>query len=134
MEIFVEKDKLPKGYGYALKTSQLEMILADNGIQTDTHLIYYLSIKNFPILFHADYWLPNDRMPYCRLYIRTYSLPSGELEIARRKMTDDILPDFAKWVKAILSLPDNSTAFSEDLYYCAEYSNGTVTKNRKIFS
>lgn len=113
MKIESEKNRLPKGLSYALKTSILQKAFDDNKITTSTHLIYLKS----EIFFDAHYWLPNDNIDYCRFYIRSGYVKSEDRQRAHKFIQNTVIPDFIKWANEILSLPDNSPKLFNQPYF-----------------
>ena len=113
MKIQSEKDKLPKGLSYALKTSILQKAFDDQNITISTNLIYSKS----EIFFDAHYWLPNKNCDYCRFYIRAGTVKSEDRQRAYKFMQEKVIPDLVKWANEILSLPDNSPKLSKQPYF-----------------
>ena len=111
---FITKPKAPKGYGYVLKTGQLEKLLADNNINIHTSVTYYRHLGN---VFEARYWLPNQNIDYTRLYITAGMLPSKDILLAREKLEKVEFPRFVEWIMDILALPDNSTNLKHGLCF-----------------
>ena len=92
----IEKQKLPKGFSYALKSSMIVRAFEESKITIDTHLIYSIS----EIFFDAHYWIPNKNVDYYRFYVR-----AGHVQSARRKeamiyMQQSVIPEFIEWAKA----------------------------------
>ena len=58
MMMHVRKPKLPKGRGYALKTSVLESAL--EGINCDVILNYWTPQAGHVSIVSAEWWLPNE--------------------------------------------------------------------------
>ena len=121
----IEKEKLRDGYCYVLRTKQLEELLLCNGIETHVDLLYYFSQNNWSV-FNAHYWLPNKNVPYCRLYVRSYSVQKKDSFKAKSLMQEIVLPEFILWVKCILRLPENSTLFNSGSYFNATYRSGDI--------
>lgn len=65
----IMKPKISSDYVFVLKTMQLEEILKNNNIKTDTVLVYWKP-KVIGSILEAHYWLPNKSNPFNRLYIR----------------------------------------------------------------
>ena len=114
----IEKQKLPKGLSYALKSSLLEEAFKENKIKTDTHLVFSIS----DIFFDAHYWLPNENIDYHRFYIRTGHVQSEKRKEATMFMQESVMPEFIKWAKELVSLPENSTKLSESLYFRRDFT------------
>jgi hypothetical protein len=114
----IEKQKLPKGFSYALKTSMLERAFIETKITIDTHLIY----SNSEIFFDAHYWIPNKNVDYYRFYIRAGHVQSGRRKEAMIFMKNIVIPEFIEWAKELVSLPENSTKLSDDLYFRRDFT------------
>ncbi len=133
----VSKPKLAKGLSYVLKTSQLAKALLDVGIDCHVDLVYWAPQSGGSIL-EGHYWLPNENVPYPRVYVRAGAVPSASRAAASEALVDSALPEFVNWLKGILALPDESPALSGLLYFNATYTEqGLVItgqpkyKNRK---
>jgi hypothetical protein len=125
-EIYVEKPALSKKRSYVLKTSVLQTALADAKI--DCHMIirYWTpQIDNGSVL-EGEYWLPNQNVPYARVYIRAGSLPKAERRDAFRWLERSVLPSFIQWLTKVLALPDNSPILSKGASFRALYRFGVV--------
>ena len=115
----ISKQKIPSNYSYVLKTGQLEKLLAENDININVDLSFSFSAT----FFTAYFWLPNNRVPYRRVYIYAGVLPKEEVHIAREKLEQIVLPEFAIWIKGIMSLPDNSTKLKHNLCFDTEFND-----------
>jgi hypothetical protein len=93
-----ETGRLPKGESYVLKPSMLEAALAEAGIAIDTYLV-----RHAGRLFYANFWPPNDNVPYERLYVRAGSVPRERARAARAAMEREIVPRLVAWIADILS-------------------------------
>ena len=122
----ITKDKIPKQYSFVLKTKQLEELIISNDIKIHIDLIYNYSSQSIGSIFEAFYWLPNNNIPYNRLYIRAGALAKEYISIAREKMNEIILPEFKIWIMNILSLPNNSTYLFEEPYFHAIFQNNKI--------
>ena len=100
----IEKQKLPKGMTYSLKSSFLFGALADAGIGFHVHLLY----AGYGWLFDAHFWPSNHRVPYERLYLRAGAIPSSQAKAAREFLENTVIPQFIQWALAIARLPTNS--------------------------
>ena len=113
----IEKGKLPKGLSYPLKSSALSNALEAADISVSIHLIYEAN----QLFFEAFYWLPNDNVEYDRFYIRTGAVKSEHAKLARTEMGNHVIPEFIKWAKEILSLPQNSPKLQEKLHFAKSF-------------
>ena len=121
----ISKEKIPSQYSYVLKTGLLEKLLADYSISIHIDL-NYCYFKNMSCIFEAYYWLPNDNVPYDRLYIRAGALPKENTLLAREKLEKIVLPKFAVWTKNILALPYNSSLLKHNLHFDAVFRTNEV--------
>ncbi|MCL2678497.1 MAG: hypothetical protein FWE85_05540 [Clostridiales bacterium] len=103
----ISKPKIPKQYGFVLKTEQLRVALEENNINTHTDLNYCF-YQQIGSIFEVFFWPPNENIPYNRLYIRAGALPREKIFLAREKLKSIVLPEFVSWVKEIINLPINS--------------------------
>lgn len=117
----ISKPKLPKAYSYVLRSSQLDNLLISNDITIHTDLVYRLS-QIIGSILEVHYWLPNNNVPYPRLYVRAGALPKSDIQIARIIMVDEVLPKFSRWLKDI-SKHDWNT-----LYFNAIYKNNKIVE------
>ena len=124
---YISKQKIPNNYSYVLKTGQLKKILDDNNIQIHIDLNYCFAFSTeLCSIFEALYWLPNENIPYDRVYIRAGALPKENIFIAREKLEKKVLPEFVIWIKNILSLPYNSTLLKHGLRFHATFHTNDV--------
>ena len=86
-----------------IKRSILAALVA-GGINIDTSLSYVIG----QIFFDANFWVPNQNVPYERLSIRAGAVPSAIANDARVFMNTSVIPQMVAWVKGILALPSNS--------------------------
>ena len=117
-EMKIEKQKLPKGFSYALKTSMIERAFQENNITINTNLIYSFS----EIFFDAHFWIPNKNVDYYRFYIRAGHVQSGRRKEAMMFMQKTVIPEFIEWAKELVSLPENSTKLSDSLYFRRDFT------------
>jgi len=117
----VSKPRLPRGLSYVLKTSQLAKALSDAGIDCHVDLVYWVPQSGGSILEGA-YWLPNENVAYPRVYVRAGVVPSASRAAASKLLLASALPQFIKWLQAVLALPDESPALNGTLYFNAAYT------------
>ena len=125
----ISKQKIPKDRCFALKTNQLNDILDKNNIAIHTDLIYFLG-KSPGAILYAYYWLPNNYIPYNRLYIQSGTVYKEDIQIAKNVINDTVLPEFENWLKHVFSLPDNSTVFNETPTFDATLTEGKIEIKR----
>ncbi|OMI17751.1 MULTISPECIES: hypothetical protein [Leptospira] len=101
----IKREKIPKGFSYPLKTSELIEAFRSAGIETQTYLLYSQAKNTF---FNVYFWIPNPNVPYERFYIQVGAIPSQFVHLAREKMQFKVLLKFTKWAADLLSLPTNS--------------------------
>ena len=114
----IKKEKIPKGFSYALKSSMIVEAFEENSISTDTSLNYYHS----SIFFHAHYWLPNQNVDYCRFYICASSIKSDKRQEALRYLSSCVIPEFIVWAKESISLSDRSTKLLKEIYFRKDFT------------
>lgn len=124
----ISKPKLPKSYSYVLKSSQLNDLLQCTGITIHTDLVYWLPQKIGSIL-EVHYWLPNNNVPYSRLYVRAGALPKDNIQEARIIMCDEVIPKFSNWLKHIQKIDSYSFYVGKSLpYFDAVYKNNRAVE------
>jgi len=121
----ITKPKISSDYVFVLKTMQLEEILKNNDIKTDTVLVYWKP-KVIGSILEAHYWLPNKNNPFNRLYIRAGVVLKKDIQNAREGMLNDILPAFVEWINNIEQLEKSSSINTE------QYFNGCYQNNKAI--
>lgn len=126
--IEIDKDKIPKGRSYALKTSLLETVVAEYNIQTRIHLEYHNNPHPLHF-FRAEYWLPNKNVEYDRFYITVGTVANSERKNAQEFLVSQILPLFGLWARSILDLPDNSSKLHKAPWFEAIYQKEDITIN-----
>jgi len=127
----ITKAKIPEKYSFVLKTKQLENILIENNINIHIDLAYWVPQK-IGSIFDAFLWLPNENISYNRLYIRVGVVLKKEINQAREKMEEIVLPEFIIWCKNILALLNNSAYIRNDASFFVEYNDNNVEINRII--
>jgi len=123
MIVSIHRNKIPKQYAFALKTSQLEDIMA--GIDIPVHLYYY-SGSGSGAIFNVNYRFPNSYYDCVCLNIGAGVLPKEDVFQARKELSEVALPEFIAWVKNILSLPIDSTYFNKTPYFCVTYHDKSL--------
>lgn len=113
----IEKQKLPKGRSYPLKTSILEKMLAEHGIVADTVLYYSIS----RIFFDAQYNSIPEVANSGRLTIRVGDVQSDRCKEARQYLLDVVLPEMIKWIRKIDTIPAGGCKMSGDLYFRRDF-------------
>lgn len=121
----ISKEKIPKDYSFVLKTSQLEELLRDGNINTDVTL-HYWKPQLIGSIFEVHYWLPNENIPYNRLYIRAGAILSKDIHFARESLFTKGLPEFIKWIKNIEQLEESSTHYSQR-YFNADFIDNKIS-------
>jgi len=114
----ISRPKLPKGYSYVLKTTQLAEALAEAGIDWHFDLVYWLPPTGGSI-FERHYWAPRENIPYPRVYVRAGAVTSSLRSAASAALREDALPRFICWVQGLMALPDGSPALAADPYFNA---------------
>lgn len=121
----ISKEKIPKDYSFVLKTSQLEELLRDGNINTDVTL-HYWKPQLIGSIFEVHYWLPNENIPYNRLYIRAGAILRKDIHFARESLFTKVLPEFIKWIKNIEQLEESSTHYSQR-YFNADFNDNKIS-------
>ena len=124
VEIDVEKPPLSKTRSYVLRTSVLRTAVADANIDTYISLRYWTPQIDSGSVLEAEYWLPNQNVPYPRVYIRAGSVPKAERRDAFGWLERSALPSFIQWLTKVLALPDNSPILRRGPHFNATYRYG----------
>ena len=125
----VSKPKLPKGLSYALKTSQLAKAMSDAVIDCHVDLVYWVPQGGNSIL-EAHYWLPNANVAHPRVYVRAGAVSSALHAAAAELLLSSALPEFTRWLQAILRLPEGSPALRGTSYFNATYTDKGLAFSR----
>jgi len=118
----IDKDKIPKGSSFVLKSSIFEEALQSAGITTDTHLNH---INNPRRLFDAYFWPPNPNVGYERLYVCAGIVPSAEAAAARQFVASQVIPQFIAWASSILAEPQTSPIRRAQQHFSPDISTYT---------
>lgn len=113
----IEREKLPKGMSYPLKSSLLEESLRQAGIETATGL----RIGPGHGFFSASFWPPNANVGHERFHVTSGAVSTEIAYRARQQMNSEVIPGFIAWAKALLALPLNSPKRREPSHYWADY-------------
>jgi hypothetical protein len=112
----IHKEKLPAGLSYALKPSQLEGLVAEH-VSVPTTLYQWrgrelwgerrlLAATFYP---PGRYNLNDDEV----LHVSSYAVPSDQRQHAIHQLQETVLPEFIRWIEAILAEPNGSTVRRE---------------------
>lgn len=118
----INKPKAPKGLSYIIKSSQLKELFDELKLDIDVSVIFLVSKKGPQGInvFECCYWLPNNNVPYDRLYITI-----GTVSHDKKEKVDIILnrliTKFKEWLLFIMSLPNNSTFLKHNSYIRANF-------------
>jgi hypothetical protein len=123
--ISVEKPPLSEKRSYVLKTSLLDAAVSAAGLNCHIDLKYWTPTVDGSIL-EAEYWLPNDHVPYPRTYVRAGSLPREQRSTAAACLKAAVLPTFIQWLAKVVALPDNSPILLRGPKFVATYQHGAV--------
>lgn len=113
----IEKDKLPKGMSYPLKSSLLKAALEQAGITTETSLL----VGPNHTYFEAFFWPPSGDIDYDRFYIRTGAVAASEGGRAREVIEGQVIPDFIAWARSLLALPCNAPERQKQHHFWVDY-------------
>ncbi|AAN49356.2 hypothetical protein [Leptospira interrogans] len=100
----IKREKIPRGFSYPLKTSELIAAYDSAEINTETILNYSFNHPNFRVHF----WPPNVNINHERLYIVIGAVPTESAYAAGEIIKSKTVPEFIKWIKNLLLLPVNS--------------------------
>ncbi len=133
MELSIEKPKTYKGLSYVLKSSLLKNALEETGLELNVHLVFWTPQELGPIL-SAEYWLPNNNVPYDRFYIRAGVVKSEDRKVAQTLMEDVIIPDLVRRIQTIKSLPEDSSKLKSGWFFDANFVDGVLKINGKEYA
>jgi len=125
--MLIEKDKLPKGTSFILKSGVLVDALTAAGISVETSLQHVNSV----IFFEALFWPPRPNVQHERFYIRAGSVPASEARPAREFMESIVLPEFVRWAQGILALPHDSPVRCSEQVFAREFLGHTPNNSFK---
>jgi len=112
-EFTSEKSKLPKGYGYPLKSSFLQRALSEGGVPFSVHHIQRHPGGSIGV----EFWPPNPNVHYERLYITADGVAAADVPRAREALESHIIPDLVAWAQRLASLPVNSPERREKQHF-----------------
>lgn len=131
MEFIIDKPKTWKGYAYVFGSSILKNEMITNGIDCYTHLVYWTpqgDNKTNSFLIEAEYWSPNENVPYYRFYIRSGVVPSNIRKEVESIFIAEVLPKLIEWMQKKINEPVNSRIKLR--MFCAYYRNGQLILNQ----
>lgn len=107
----IVKDKLSKGFGYPLKPSMLQAVMAAAKVQTEITLFQHNSAfwRDRP-LFHASFSPPGQLVDNEKevLWIGCRAVPADVCNAIRSVLQEEIIPSFLEWITNLEALPMNS--------------------------
>lgn len=115
--MLIEKEPLPKGASFVLRSSRLDEALRLAGISVETSLRHV----NSRIFFDAYFWPPSPNVAHERFYIRAGIVPVSTAREAREFIEASVIPQFIAWSSDILSLPHNSPIRRAQQYFRSEF-------------
>lgn len=121
--ISAQKDKIPKGKRFVLRTSTLDAAMAAAGIELDTMLLH-LNRREPPL--ECFFWPPNPRFPHERLYVRAGAVDSALAKEARSFVEQEGIPQLIVWVSTILKLSQNSPLRCTEQHFFIEFPRRTA--------
>jgi len=121
----ISKSKIPKEYCYALQTGPLNDLFVEHNIDMPVDLMYCFA-REPDIVFYAQYWLPNNLIPYNRIYVEIEAVHKKDAQFAKVAVKSTILPAFDTWLKEIFALPENSPIFNTTPTFHAWIANGKI--------
>ncbi|KON78307.1 hypothetical protein [Leptospira kirschneri] len=124
----IKREKIPKGFSYSLKTSELIAAYDSAEINTETILNYSFNHPNFRVHF----WPSTPNINHERLYIVTGAVPTESAHIARKIMKSKIIPEFIKWIKNLLLLPVNSPIRNQSQLWEFKIPHKSVNTKKSI--
>lgn len=130
MKYTVDKPPIRKGFSFATKTSVV--LNALEGIRDDLHIqINYRSTPG-SVLMRAEYWFPNNRVDYERIYLIIGNVLSNSRKTTMEVMERIIGPEFRTQLRGISLLSDSSTYLNHGEFFKASLTeegymiNGTL--------
>ena len=119
------RSKIPKQYGFILKTNQLEDLMADIDIPVRLFYRGTWATRSSATgeIFHARYCFPDRFYDYTHFSISAGSLLKEDVFPARKELSEVALPEFIVWVKNILALQDDCTYFNKTPYFNVVFHN-----------
>ncbi|EMJ64736.1 hypothetical protein FH581_004165 [Leptospira weilii] len=124
----IQKEKIPQGYGFSLKTFEWVEAFQSSGITTEMVLRY--SREN--VYIQVSFWIPNDWRNYEWFYIKIGMVPSKLLPSARETMRIKVIPELIQWMNKLLSFPLNSPVRKSSQFIQWDFQ-GTIVKNTITF-
>lgn len=112
-----QKDKIPKGKRFVLRTSTLEAAMAAAGIELEAILLH-LNRRDPPL--ECFFWPPNPRVRHERLYVRAGAVESELAREARDFVEQQGVPRLIAWVSGILKPPHDSPLRRAEQYFSIE--------------
>ncbi|WP_368566318.1 hypothetical protein [Pseudoxanthomonas sp. UTMC 1351] len=119
--MIIEKDKIPKGTSFILRSSALLEALTTAGISVETSLQHL----NSKIFFDAFFWPPRPNVQHDRFCVRAGSVPASQARPAREFMESIVLPEFIQWAQGILALPQDSPVRRSEQVFAREFIGHT---------
>ena len=131
MGIEIHKEKLPAGMSYALRPSQLEdLVSAYVSVPTSLHQWRGRELWGERRLLDATfyppgrYYLNDDEV----LHVGSYAVPSAQRQHAIHQLQETVLPEFIRWIVAILAEPDGSTVRRETQRFIRMFEKSEETE------
>lgn len=114
----IQKEKIPQGYGFSLKTFEWVEAFQSSGITTEMVLRY--SREN--VYIQVSFWIPNDWRNYEWFYIKIGMVPSKLLPSARETMRIKVIPELIQWMNKLLSFSFEFTRTKEQPVHSMGFS------------
>lgn len=104
MDFYIEKDKLPKGMSYPLKSSVLKGAFEEADIDIEISL----HIGTFAWFLDAHFWPAGGNFNYDRLYVRAGAVDKKNARNAKYKMEQIVIPKLTTWALEKIALNELS--------------------------
>jgi hypothetical protein len=117
--IHIDRDKLPKGRSFPVKSSVLRAALQDFLQQVDVIIYFSRTSHNF----HAIFSPPGEIKKIETLQVFVGVVPSASAALARESADVSIIPEFTEWITRLLAEPSNSTIRRNHQSFSREYAS-----------
>lgn len=130
----IEKPPVPKGMSYVLKTSEIQATFNSLKVELPIYVRYYA--KSIPSVFECKFLMPsgfdskyrnaNTNPRYKRIFVYLSCVDYKVKDDVNPQVVDILNTSFSGWLSAIIALPDNSTYFNREMYFCIIFENDIV--------
>jgi hypothetical protein len=119
----VEKEKIPLGWQFILKTAVLEKAMNEACLSTAVHIEFK---RSEDVILDARFYIPNERVDFPRFFIRV-GMVETKYYISRRAIWEQDVPRaLVGWMQVQMEVLEQGTITGKPHFVCRWDNEGLV--------